>query len=203
MDFRNPLAVVTPTLDGPVLTALAIADTSFTVGQLTRMLPFSDEGIRRVLKRLVEQGVVRSEVHGPVNAYELNRAHLAAQPILELARMSSRLIHLIDREVHEWQITPTYAAVFGSAARGSASEGSDIDLFVVKPYVELPAIWERQIAVLEERVTAWTGNDARVLEMEAHEVTKAQPVIQDIIREGLTVFGEPAWLRRQLLRRDR
>lgn len=59
MQFSNPLAVVTPTLDGPVLAALAAADSPFTTGQLTRVLDGgSKEGIRKVLRRLTAQGVV-------------------------------------------------------------------------------------------------------------------------------------------------
>lgn len=64
----RPLAVVTPTLDGGVLAALARADEPFTTGQLHRILTgASEDGIRRVLRRLAGQGVVTAVRVG--NAY--------------------------------------------------------------------------------------------------------------------------------------
>jgi len=62
VDFRHPFAVVTPTLDGDVLTRLAQAEAAFTPGQLQRILPGrSTEGIRKTLQRLTVQGVVDAE----------------------------------------------------------------------------------------------------------------------------------------------
>ena len=62
MELNRPFATVTPTLDGDVLAVLAAHDATFTTGQIHRVLnSFSEEGIRRVLSRLVLQGVVLAE----------------------------------------------------------------------------------------------------------------------------------------------
>jgi len=123
MELNHPLATVTPTLDGDVLAVLAQQEAAFTTGQLHRVLNrYSEEGIRKVLLRLTRQGVVHSERVGNAYSYRLNREHLAAGPILELARLAHTLLQRIEHRLESWAFPPTYAAVFGSAARGTMTE---------------------------------------------------------------------------------
>lgn len=62
MDIGHPLATVTPTVDGDVLAVLAQNEATFTPGQLRRLLGrYSEAGIRKVLMRLTEQGVVHGD----------------------------------------------------------------------------------------------------------------------------------------------
>src|SRR5690554_1976209 len=68
MQVQRPLATITPTLDGDVLAVLVGTDVAFTPGQVARMVPSASvEGIRKVLKRLAEQGIVTVDRVG--NAY--------------------------------------------------------------------------------------------------------------------------------------
>ncbi|WP_228708159.1 BlaI/MecI/CopY family transcriptional regulator [Amycolatopsis keratiniphila] len=84
---------VTPTVDGDVLAVLAGHDGIFTTGRLHRLLArHSQEGIRKVLRRLTKQGVVESDRVGNAFAYRLNRDHLAAEYIIGLARMQKTLL---------------------------------------------------------------------------------------------------------------
>ncbi len=65
-----------------------MADVTFTTGQVHRILNHSsEEGIRKVLSRLVRQGVVLVDRAGHAYAYRLNSEHLAAEPILALAKL--------------------------------------------------------------------------------------------------------------------
>src|ERR1700712_1208035 len=97
MELRRPLATVTPTLDGDVLGVLALHDITFTTGQLHRVLSrHSEEGIRKVLQRLVKQGVVESERVGHAYAYRLNREHLAAQHLIGLAQIPETLLNRLE-----------------------------------------------------------------------------------------------------------
>ena len=157
MQFSNPLAVVTPTLDGPVLAALAAADSPFTTGQLTRVLhEGSEEGIRKVLRRLTAQGVVSAERVGPAFAYRLNRAHLAAEPIIALAGNRAAFLARLGRLPASWAQPAAYAAVFGSAGRGTMRPDSDIDLLLVGSNGP-DDTWEAQVDDLVSTVSAWTG----------------------------------------------
>lgn len=201
VDVSHPLAVVTPTLDGDVLAVLALADTTFTTGQLHRMLPeFSEDGIRKVLVRLSEQGIVRSERAGNAYLYRFNRAHLAAAPITELASLRVTLLSMIEQVLGSWEWPPVYAAVFGSMARGSASTRSDVDIMLVRPDEAPEQGWEDQVAALAEAVSGWTGNDARPVEFTESELRQrhSEPLFKNVLAEGLTVHGQREWFHRQV-----
>ena len=200
MQFSNPLAVVTPTLDGPVLAALAAADGSFTTGQLARVLgEGSEEGIRKVLRRLTAQGIVSAERVGPAFAYRLNRAHLAAEPILALAGVRATFLTRLEGLLASWAQPAAYAAVFGSAGRGTMRPDSDIDLLLVRSDGR-DDMWDRQLEHLVSQVSAWTGNDLRPLVYTLTELDAArgEPVLLDILDSGITVAGERSWFQRRV-----
>jgi predicted nucleotidyltransferase len=204
MQLNHPLATITPTLDGDVLALLAQHEAAFTTGQMHRVLTrYSEEGIRKVLIRLTRQGVVHSERVGNAYSYRLNRDHLAAGPIVEMAHLPRTLLHRLEERLEGWAFPPVYAAVFGSAARGTMTADSDLDLLLVRADdTPLPS-WEEQVAALSTDVTRWTGNDTRPLEYTVSELAAggAGPVLHDVLEEGLTVAGSRAWLNRQLRER--
>ncbi|KAA0103711.1 nucleotidyltransferase domain-containing protein [Mycolicibacterium sp. P1-5] len=203
MELSRPFATVTPTLDGDVLAVLAAHGVTFTTGQIHRVLnSHSEEGIRKVLARLVLQGVVHSERVGNAFAYRLNTAHLAAGPILELAKLSDTFLKRLEEELGRWQRPPVYAAVFGSAVRGTMTLYSDVDLFLVSARGTPEAVWAQQVNELASAVTSWTGNDARVVEYSEIDLkrAKAEPMVQEVLEHGLTVAGSRAWLLKQVKR---
>lgn len=199
MDLERPLSVVTPTLDGDVLARLALVEESFTPGQLHRLLPSASvDGIRRVLNRLARQGVVDATPAGAVaTMYRLNREHVAAEAIVQLAELWSSVLARIGAHLSSWHEPPAYAAVFGSWARREARSTSDLDLFLVRPDAVPEEPWEAQVGDVEHQITRWTGNDARTLVLR-ESVVRAHPedpVLASIVRDGVTVAGETAWLR--------
>lgn len=202
MDLNRPLSSITPTLDGDVLAVLANADDIFTTGRLHRLLPrASEQGIRKVLQRLVAHGLVLSNRAGNAYMYRFNRDHLAAPHIIGLAQIKQNLLdRLVDR-LESWEIPPTYAAVFGSTARGSMTVESDLDLLLVRPDNVDDDQWAAQVDSLVAEVTLWIGNDVRALEFSATEIATSghrEPVLRDVLDEGLTVAGTRAWLIKQL-----
>lgn len=210
MQLNKPFATVTPTLDGDVLGVLASADVTFTISQIRHILTtVSGEGIRKVLTRLTAQGVVLHDQVGRTNTYRLNTEHLAAEPIVALSRLTAIFLERLEAHLEGWGKELRYAAVFGSAATGRMNLDSDIDLFLVRASAsELdghdggPDIWEHQVTELARLVTAWTGNDARVVEYSDDELRAAamarEPLLDDVSRQGLTVAGTRAWFNKQL-----
>ncbi len=210
MQLNRPFATVTPTLDGDVLTVLATSEVTFTIAQLQRILTTaSGEGIRKVLNRLTAQGVVLHDKVGRTNTFRLNTEHLAAEPILALSRLTATFLDRLEAHLEGWGMALKYAAVFGSAATGRMTLGSDIDLFLVRANdAELvgrqgdPGLWEQQVTELARSVTAWTGNDGRIVEYGEDELraaaTAGEPLLSDVSKQGLTVAGTRAWLNRQL-----
>ncbi|MFE6617002.1 nucleotidyltransferase domain-containing protein [Amycolatopsis sp. NPDC057786] len=198
MDLSRPLMTVTPTLDGDVLAVLADHDGIFTTGQLHRLLVrHSEEGIRKVLRRLVKQGVVVSGRVGNAFTYRLNRDHLAAEHIIGLAQIRRTLLERIEDRLESWEVPPVYAAVFGSVARGEMTEDSDLDLLLIRPDDADDDRWEAQVHELAAEVTRWTGNDTRPLEFTEAELAERacdEVVLRDVARDGLTVAGSRAWL---------
>lgn len=210
MQLNRPFATVTPTLDGDVLAVLANSDTAFTITQIQRILTTaSGEGIRKVLTRLTAQGVVLHDQVGRTNTFQLNSEHLAAEPIIALSRITATFLSRLETHLEGWGDDLRYAAVFGSAATGRMTLDSDIDLLLVRasgPEDENnnadSDTWDQQVTELGRLVTAWTGNDGRVVEYSADEIREAvaagEPLLFDVAREGLTVAGTRAWLNNQL-----
>jgi hypothetical protein len=201
MEPAKPLRVVTPTLDGDVLARLALADAAFTPGELRRLIPdASVDGVRRVLNRLADQGIVTRRPVGPAITYRLNRDHLAAGPITALASLRATVVSRLEDLVADWETPTPFAAVFGSWARNTAAAGSDLDLFVIRPNGADDDTWEAQIAALESAATQWTGNDARALVLAEDQVRARpdQPVLNAVLNEGVAIAGNPAWLQAAL-----
>jgi predicted nucleotidyltransferase len=202
VDFQWPLRVVTPTVDAYVLSILALTnDHAFTSGQLARMVPASEEGLRKVLKRLSLQGIIVAEHVGPAVGYRFNNEHLAAEPIRLLARLRTTLMTCLEEAMEAWEVAPVYAAVFGSVGRGDPQASSDIDLFMVRPPLEPgdeERAWADQQLALVLQVRRWTGNELEIVEFAQEELARQSSLLADVRDQGLTVYGSAAWFRRQV-----
>ncbi len=203
MQLGKPLRTITPTIDGDVLAVLARHDAAFTTGQLHRILVQpSEEGIRKVLRRLANQGIVTSDRVGNAYAYSLNRDHLAADHVVGLARLQETFLIRLESRLKFWEVPPIYAAVFGSAARGSMTPESDLDVLLIRPRGVRAELWETQVNELVSDVSRWVGNDVRPLQYAEDDLVNGadEPVLHAVLKEGLTVAGSRAWLARQLRR---
>ncbi len=207
MELSHPLRVVTPTLDGDILRILAQAKTEFTPPEVHRLIgEHSVAGIRKGLERLVLQGIVLERGAGRASLYQLNRSHLAAEAVVELAGMKEQLISRLRHEMTDWSIHPSYAALFGSATRIDMRADSDIDLVVIRPEgVDVDDdVWGEQIYQLSEQVHSWTGNSTNILEFSEDELAQGvlneDPVLVAINKEGIRIHGPSSYLRRRFAR---
>lgn len=88
MDVSMPIKTVVPSLDGPVLAALAATAMPMGLATVhTRAGRGSKSGVRSVLLRMVDEGLVL-EVPG---GYMLNRDHIAAPAVEMLATLHGEL----------------------------------------------------------------------------------------------------------------
>jgi len=192
MDFVHPLGVVSPTLDGDVLVVLAGAEEEFSGRRLHRLVGHGSEpGVRKAVERLVDQGIVLRRRAGRANLYRLNRQHVSAEAIELLVGARSQLIAWLEEAIASWGIVPCCAVLFGSVARGQARADSDLDLLVVRPSLvhEEDATWQSQLGSLQRSATEWTGNDARIVELGEGELEQAGPLLSEVVREGIALFG--------------
>jgi hypothetical protein len=192
MDFAHPLRVVSPTLDGDVLVVLAGADEEFSGRRIHRLLGHGSEpGVRKAVERLVDQGIVARRQAGQAKLYRLNRQHVSAEAVELLVGARSQLIAWLEEAIASWEIPPLCAAMFGSVARNEAGADSDLDLLLVRPLhvQEEEATWQTQLGSLQRSATAWTGNDARIVELGEGELAQAEPLLAEVAGEGIALFG--------------
>jgi predicted nucleotidyltransferase len=195
MDLSEPWSAVCPTLDGPVLAALASTSRPLAAREVARLVRRGSwGGVRKVLVRLAAHGIVRVEEAGNVTLYSLNREHLAAPAVEQLMGLRDELVRRLAQEIASWSVPVVHASLFGSAARGEGDVTSDIDLFVVRPRPvdQDDATWRSQLDRLATEVLAWTGNHAGISEVGEWELahvgtTDAGKSIRD---EGITLAGE-------------
>ncbi len=198
MDLSFPLATIAPTLDAGVLQVLAATTAGCTAAEVHRRLGRgSDEGVRRVLARLVSQGVVLVEAPARYPVYLLNRQHVAVPYIEALTRIRVELLDRIRSEVVSWTVRPSHAGVFGSFARGSADADSDIDVLLVRPDVLAEVdegSWLDQLDRLDRDIRAWTGNSGQIIDLTAATLGQmardADPLIESWRADDLLVHGE-------------
>ena len=201
MDFARPFTLVTPTLDGDVLAALAVADVEFSGRELARRAGHgSTEGIRRAADRLALEGIVLRRAVAGAHLYRLNRDHVAAEWIEGLATLPDQVLDRLRAVIANWEEAPRLAFVFGSVARRQASSSSDLDMLVVRRGAcdADSTAWRSQLVALQQTATSLTGNDARVLEVDELELggRRVASVIADVLREGVPLLGSRRELRR-------
>lgn len=197
MDLTRPISTVIPSLDGPVLAVLAGTRQPLTGRRIHSLTGAGSEtGIRKVLHRLTETGLVTASEVGPATVYLLNRDHLAAPAIQELTTLRQMLIERLRGVFQSWFPQPLrHASLFGSAARGDGSISSDIDLLLItdsEAEQEEPA-WNELVGDLADRAYRWTGNHAQIYELSPSQfqqhLTAPEPIVQEWIRDSVTLYG--------------
>ena len=210
MDLSSPISSVIPSAHGAVLAVLARVDEPLS-GRKVAELTDGKVGQWRtneILGTLTDAGIVLREQRPPANLYRLNREHVAAPGITALADQWALLLDRIQAALATWEPAPVSASLFGSAARGEAGLGSDIDLLLVPPAeagkseaAELA--WEVQVDELRERVRTWSGNACEVLELTETELTEAvtrdDRLVRDLRDDAIALHGRDI---RTLLRRS-
>jgi predicted nucleotidyltransferase len=191
----HPHSLVSSSADPDALAVLAQASGPLTGREVARRAGRSQDRIRQVLERLVEHGIVFRQQAGRARLYSLNRDHLAAPAIIELTELRALLVDRLRAELAAWDEPALATVLFGSAARGDGDLDSDIDLLIVRPegIDGEHATWRAQLDRLSDRVLAWTGNYAGIVEIGAEElgdlIDRAPPVLESIRAEGIDLAG--------------
>ncbi|MBP2349454.1 putative nucleotidyltransferase [Kribbella aluminosa] len=153
----------------------------------------SESGVRKVLTRLVDTGLVTATAAGPSVMYVLNRKHLAADAVLDLVSLPGKLVHRLTEAVGQWEALPVHVSLFGSVARGEGGLDSDIDLLVVHAADKSSTALPDKIAMLAEQVHEWTGNFLQTYAISIDELANhllaGEPIVNEWLRDCITVYG--------------
>jgi predicted nucleotidyltransferase len=204
MDVSKPFTAISSSVDTDVLVVLAGSTKPRSGRELARRAGRSNTGVQHVLNRLVDHGLVNREEVGRTFLYELNRDHLLAPTVEQMAGARAELIRRLRKVIGVWEPAPVHASLFGSAARGDGDTSSDIDLLIVRPADLDPedATWRDQLDELADSVRRWTGNNAGIAEVSEGELPRLRkdrpPVVEEVSEDAVDLAGEDT---RKLLRR--
>ncbi|GAA4622166.1 hypothetical protein GCM10023113_02060 [Cellulomonas oligotrophica] len=200
MDVAHPLTAVLPSAHGPVLAVLASTTRPLTgraIAELTQP-HVSQSRVARILRELVDAGVVNREPAGSAALFTLNREHLAAPAVEALVSLRTLLWERIAAHVGGWTHPPTGVIVFGSTARGDGDANSDIDLLVIRPadIDDGDEHWQADLTDLAASVTRWTGNPCEIVDRSTSDLrtmsADGERLLAEIRRDGRAVVGSVA-----------
>lgn len=116
--------------------------------------------------------------------------------------LAKKLAHNLNKELND---ILKAVIVFGSVARGDAKKGSDIDVLVILNDLTFVLSDEvlQSLRVLIENVAGKISNDFHITQMHLSSfwdyVRQGDPVIVNMLREGMPVYDEGFFLPAQLL----
>jgi len=198
MNVAKPFEALSSGVDADVLVVLAGSTMPRSGRELARRAGRSNTGVQHVLDRLVEHGLVHRLEAGRSFLYTLNREHLLAPAVEQMADARAEFVRRLRGQLGSWRIPAVHASLFGSAARGDGDTGSDIDLFVVRPASVDPdaSPWREQLDSLADAVRGWTGNNAGIVEVSEDELSRLRtehpPVVDELHRDAISLAGAPA-----------
>lgn len=186
----DPLASLLADSQAGALRVLARTDAGMTGRQVARLSGAAQHTTtKRALDRLEGIGLVQVERGLQHSVYRANREHLLWPAIQLSLDAGSELEHRIVELIHAEQPDALSVAVFGSVARGTARDDSDLDLVVIagtEPADEFAVL-------LGDRVRAWTGNDCAVLDFTQDQLRAAvesdDPIVESLRADARTLFG--------------
>jgi predicted nucleotidyltransferase len=194
MDLNSPISTVVPSLDGPVLQVLARAEDGLSGRQIHKLAGSgSVAGVRLVLQRLAATGLVHVDDLGNSLLYRLNRKHLAAPIVEQLANLRGLLVGRLADEISGWRIPPVHGSVYGAIARGDGELDSDVDILLIRPDQHDHVLWEDQVGRLMQTVVDLTGNPAHVFELSqtelADHLATEDPILNDWMHPSIQLTG--------------
>ena len=195
MDFVRPVEAVIPGVQGRVLAVLAETTAELNLRTIARLSGVSHAQVSRVLPGLVELGLVDRREAPPSSLFRLVPEHVAAGPLVALARGRDGVIAEMGKAASALPVVPESVIVFGSFARGEADAESDIDAVFVRPgsIDESDEAWADSVEHWRSRIGQVSGNPVEVLEVGSVEISarlsSRQLVWNDIHRDGLVVHG--------------
>jgi predicted nucleotidyltransferase len=196
MDYVRPIEAMIPGAQGRVLGVLARTEARLTMRAVASLARVSASQAVTVLNRLVSLGLVERREAGSAAQVRLVRDNEAARAVLAMAGLRDAVIDRLRDEARAIDPAPLSLVIFGSFARGSAREGSDIDVLAVPPAGLVGADDDRWVDALgrwQDRARQIAGNPVNLLLASAAElpslVRRSESVWESAARDGVLIAG--------------
>lgn len=194
MDLSQPIQAIIPGVQGRLLQALAGAGQLLTSVQASKVAGCSENQASKILRELANLGLVTRTDAGRVAQYQLCDDNYGARIIRklfdyrgfifgELSRLSDPLLRYSPE---------VWIAVFGSTARGSSNQDSDIDLAIVRVDLTIPEdpqLWDQLVFDFTQAIEKQCANEVNVVHAWRSEVSTQVKFWAEVLRDGITVAG--------------
>lgn len=162
----------------------------FTEAELARGIGMSPNTVNLTVRSLAGAGIVRVLVVGRGHQVTWNRDAPLGAAILELFRSETKAVELLAEAIRSVLRETETCVLFGSAARGTMTAASDVDLLVIGPDWDAAAEASVKIGQAARRVYP---AKYRMLHYTPSELRKKRntPLLRTVRQEGVLLGGKP------------
>ncbi|MCY1715735.1 nucleotidyltransferase domain-containing protein [Microbacterium sp. SL62] len=200
MNLSEPLESLVGPVPAAVLRVLSRTDAGLSGRQVHAVAHAgSASGVNRTLGALARVGLVSVESRPPSLIYRPNRTHVLWAAVESALGARDRALDGIrlflaedapDEVPAEWRVT---AILYGSVARRTSTEDSDVDVLLVFPDGYDDDSRARLILGLAERIEELTGSAAQVNPMDRGEFARREmdgdDFLANVLRDGIYLCG--------------
>jgi len=148
-------------------------------------IPLSQKSIALTLAKLEKEGVLKSKKQGNMKYFKLNLENSQIKDIIILAELTKKinfmkknrkiasLFHKDDRII----------GVFGSYARGTQKEDSDLDLFIIGKKIKQD--YDKNGALFDVNVSVKYFTEKEFAKL----ISEDNPLCEEIINNHITIFN--------------
>lgn len=198
MHLTHPAESTLRALDAAVLSVLVHTTRPLTAADIQRIDgTATHRGVVLALERLSTHGLVLRQQVGRISLHTANRDHLLWPAVERLIIDAENAIPTLLTEVREIAQhslpSDVTLALYGSTARGTATETSDVDLVVVSGAHHSADELDDACAALAAHVETRTGNDVHIYRLAAEDipskVSAEDPIVDSWLEDARTLHG--------------
>ena len=164
----------------------------FTGREISRILRTSHSTVQQAMEEIVRSGLATRKVIGRANVFRANDESFIYQSLSEWFGIENKIQSEILNQLRSHLADVALSVViFGSFARGTASERSDLDLLVI---ADRPEKAERNLASVESLFLRKFGLRVSPKILTKSDFLKKLPTqkyLQSALEEGIQVLGIP------------